>query len=94
MEVLSSYKMKFYMFLGVPKEKISFDTPIELGVEAKAEWILPKPPYTSSLCPPLPLGHVLLDIPPRPLQPPDKWLSQVSSTIYVCFTFQMEINYK
>ncbi|CAH1399339.1 unnamed protein product [Nezara viridula] len=75
--VLLQYDIDPKCAQGVAKEKISYDTAIEVGVEAKAEWVLPKPPYTSSLSPPLPPGHVFLDLPPRPQPPPDKWLSQV-----------------
>ncbi|XP_014291647.1 putative leucine-rich repeat-containing protein DDB_G0290503 isoform X2 [Halyomorpha halys] len=75
--VLLQYDLDPKCVQGIAKEKISYDTAIEVGVEAKAEWVLPKPPYSSSLCPPLPSGHVFLDLPPRPQPPPDKWLSQV-----------------
>lgn len=75
--VLLQYDLDPKCVQGIAKEKISYDTAIEVGVEAKAEWVLPKPPYTSSLSPPLPPGHVFLDLPPRPQPPPDKWLSQV-----------------
>lgn len=77
--------------LGVPKEKISDETPLELAVEAKAQWILLRKEISSSsdLIPPLPADNVLLsdvfmDKLNRSAQydeteegKTDKWLSQV-----------------
>ncbi|KAF6198729.1 hypothetical protein GE061_006751 [Apolygus lucorum] len=67
---------------GVPKDKVSYDTGIELGVEAKAEWCLMKPPYSSNMQPPLPFNNPLLvcgKLPSSESIPitDDRWLSQV-----------------
>ncbi|XP_074000051.1 uncharacterized protein [Rhodnius prolixus] len=68
---------------GVAKDKISYDTGIELGVDAKAEWPLLKAPYSSSLQPPLPVNNPLLATSmseqhtPDPRTVDDRWMSQV-----------------
>lgn len=77
------------ILLGVPKEKISDETPLELIVEAKAQWILLRKEISSDLIPPLSADNVLLsdvfmDKLNRSAQfddpeegKTDKWLSQV-----------------
>jgi len=69
---------------GVSKEKVCDDTGIELHVEAKAQWLLQRPPYSSALHPPLACTNPLLSpAPPDPPTPTDpgsddeRWLSQV-----------------
>ncbi|KAK9509588.1 hypothetical protein O3M35_006868 [Rhynocoris fuscipes] len=67
---------------GIAKDKISYDTGIELGVDAKAEWPLLKPPYSSNLQPPLPSNNPLLqsittEVTPDPRTMDDRWMSQV-----------------
>ncbi|XP_014256205.1 titin homolog isoform X2 [Cimex lectularius] len=67
---------------GVPKDKISYDTSIELEVEANAEWALLKPPYSSNVQPPLMPNNPLLvnKLPPKienMSSNDDRWLSQV-----------------
>lgn len=50
---LVEYFLKPRPAAGIPKEKICDDTPIELEVEANAQWVLLKPPHTSELQLPL-----------------------------------------
>lgn len=70
------------MLTGVSKEKVCDETGVELQVEARAEWLLQRPPYSSSLHPPLPCTNPLLCQPdpptPTEVQPDEeRWLSQV-----------------
>lgn len=73
------------MLTGVSKEKVCDETGVELQVEARAEWLLQRPPYSSSLHPPLPCTNPLLCQPdpptPTEVQPDDeRWLSQVCTS--------------
>lgn len=54
-----------YTFQGIPKEKVCDDTPVELEVKPKAQWLLLRPPVSSELVPPLPSGNPLLTLPAR-----------------------------
>lgn len=77
------YSLIFFDNTGVTKEKICDDTPIELGVEARGEWVLLRPPYYSALHPPLSPSNPLLIKKDTPITKQDrnadddKWLSQV-----------------
>lgn len=69
---------------GVSKEKVCDDTSVELVVEARAEWVLLRPPYLSSLHPPLSPSNPLLAQPESSRVAKhnshvdnERWLSQV-----------------
>lgn len=57
---LIEYHLKPRHASGIPKEKICDDTPIELDVEAKAQWVLLRPPHTSELQLPLSPSNPLM----------------------------------
>lgn len=82
---LIEYHLKPRHAAGIPKEKICDDTVIELDVEAKAQWVLLRPPHTSELQLPLSPSNPLmtqydfsntLDN-DRVNEDDDNWLSQV-----------------
>uniref|UniRef100_A0A1B6E2D0 BCAS3 WD40 domain-containing protein n=1 Tax=Clastoptera arizonana TaxID=38151 RepID=A0A1B6E2D0_9HEMI len=80
---LVEYELEPKHVAGVTKDRICDDTPIEITVEAKGEWVLLRPPYYSALHPPLSLSNPLLikrDVPASKTDrnlDDDKWLSQV-----------------
>ncbi|EEB15587.1 breast carcinoma AMPlified sequence, putative [Pediculus humanus corporis] len=82
---LIEYHLRPRPTAGIPKEKICDETPIELEVEAKAQWNLSKPPSTSELQLPLPPNNpLMLHYEPSNLLDNDSlneddehWLSQV-----------------
>ncbi|XP_047110731.1 breast carcinoma-amplified sequence 3 homolog [Schistocerca piceifrons] len=71
---------------AVPKEKVCDDTPIELSVHAKAQWVLLRSTLSAELSPPLLSDNPLLALPERPAphhssddetDADERWLSQV-----------------
>ncbi|XP_066992105.2 breast carcinoma-amplified sequence 3 homolog [Anabrus simplex] len=82
---LIEYDLEPKHVAGIPKEKVCDDTPIELEVHAKAQWLLLRPPHSSELQPPLSASNPLMVLPDR--LPPasecrsddmdERWLSQV-----------------
>ncbi|KAK6626431.1 hypothetical protein RUM44_008904 [Polyplax serrata] len=82
---LIEYHLKPQPAAGIPKEKVCDDTPIELEVEAKAEWVLSKAPHTTELQLPLPPNNPLMMHPDscnkmdsdRIKEDDEHWLSQV-----------------
>ncbi|XP_043485442.1 uncharacterized protein LOC122513241 isoform X2 [Polistes fuscatus] len=68
---------------GIPKEKISDDTMIELDVEAKGQWPLLRSPNSTDILPPIPLSSPLFTVSTVPDEDEpfdtgeDAWLSQV-----------------
>jgi hypothetical protein len=56
---------------GIPKEKVSDDTPIELSVHARAQWNFLRPSFMRELQPPLgPNNLILLNGSANPSRPP------------------------
>lgn len=82
---LVEYHLKPRPATGIPKEKICDDTPLELEVEAKAQWLLSKAPHTSELQFPLhPSNPLMMHYETSDLVDNDRaneddehWLSQV-----------------
>lgn len=77
------------MSSGTPRDKLCDDSPVELEVQARAQWALLRPNTPAvDLQPPLALSNPLLMTPVTPRSSPaawettetnDKWLSQVNS---------------
>lgn len=81
---LIEYHLKPRPTAGVPKEKVCDETPIELEVEAKAQWLLSKSPHSSEFQLPLPPTNPLMTqfetssgINDRINEDDEHWLSQV-----------------
>lgn len=47
--------------IAVPKEKICDETPLELTVEARAQWVLDRSDSSMDIQPPLPSENILLN---------------------------------
>ncbi|XP_063231006.1 breast carcinoma-amplified sequence 3 homolog isoform X2 [Bacillus rossius redtenbacheri] len=78
---LIQYDLRPRHAAGVAKEKVCDDTPLDLEVEAKAQWQLLRSRHWAELQPPLPASSPLVAVPER-LPPPsdpgeERWLSQV-----------------
>lgn len=82
--ILVIFLAYFLLLIGISKEKVCDDTAVELLVEARAEWVLLRPPYLSSLHPPLSHSNPLLTQPESSRVSKhnnhvddERWLSQV-----------------
>lgn len=49
------------LLTAVPREKICDETPLELVVEARAQWVLERPDTAMDIQPPLPTDNLLLN---------------------------------
>ncbi|XP_018572462.1 breast carcinoma-amplified sequence 3 homolog isoform X2 [Anoplophora glabripennis] len=81
--ILVQYDLEPHQSSSVPKEKVCSDTPIELAVSARAQWLVQRQPNSPEL--PLPMTQENLhffaqELPQKKNKPnhnDDQWLSQV-----------------
>lgn len=78
----------FFSVSGIPEAQRNDESPIEVNVEAKAQWRVLRREGFGEILPPLPLDNTLLRRRPQPPQSPtdpgkDCWLAQVE--IVTCF---------
>lgn len=82
--ILVQYDLEPHQSSNVPKEKVCSDTPIELSVSARAQWLVQRQPNSPEL--PLPmtqenLNFLAQELPAyrknKPNHNDDQWLSQV-----------------